>query len=375
MFPSGKKTYYFVKRMDGKPTRYKLGTAEELSVADARDAAAKQAGKLADGRNPQSERRVKRGEPTLKELHAEWMKYAATRAEKPKGERSLLNDRLNFQKHCKPLETKRLGTIRRGDIEKLHRSIGEKSGHYAANRVLALLKAMFYHAINADGIAYNGTNPCCGVQKYQEVARDRFLGQDEAEAFFSALQAEDDRFRDFFLLSLLTGARKSNVLSMRWVDVNLTGGYWRIPQTKNGSVVVVPLVAPAAAILENRLKTANGCPWVFPGHRNGDHLRSPKDAWQRILKTANLTDLRPHDLRRTLGSWMACQNVSLTIIGKVLGHKSPSATAVYSRLAMDPQRQAMDAATTAMLAAGKQTKLLTIDVQATEGTGNGETKA
>ena len=61
------------------------------------------------------------------------------------------------------------------------------------------------------------------------------------------------------------------------------------------------------------------------------------------------------------GSWMAGQNVSLTIIGKVLGHKTPQATAVYARLAMDPQRLAMEGATTAMLTAGKQTKLLTID--------------
>ncbi len=153
---------------------------------------------------------------------------------------------------------------------------------------------------------------------------------------------------------------------MKWIDLDLLARYWRIPETKSGSVVVVPLVAPAVAILENRRKSANGCPWVFPGHRKGDHLRSPKDSWERILKAAKLDNLRPHDLRRSLGSWMAGQNVSLTIIGKVLGHKTPQATMIYSRLAMDPQRHAMDAATNAMLAAGKQTKMLTIDVEPTE---------
>ena len=171
-------------------------------------------------------------------------------------------------------------------------------------------------------------------------------------------------------MSLLTGARKSNVLSMKWTDLDIAAGYWRIPETKNGSVVVVPLVGPALSILEARHTSAGSCPWVFPGHRRGDHLRSPKHSWERILKAAKLENLRPHDLRRTLGSWMACQNVSLTIVGKVLGHKSPQATAVYSRLSMNPQRQAMEGATTAMLAAGKS-KLLTIDV-ATEGKGNGK---
>ena len=67
---------------------------------------------------------------------------------------------------------------------------------------------------------------------------------------------------------------------------------------------------------------------------------------------------------------MAGQNVSLTIIGKVLGHKTPQATMIYSRLALDPQREAMAGATNAMLTAGKQTKLLTIDVQPEKEAGN-----
>ena len=299
--------------------------------------------------------------PTLQKLYDHWMLYANAH----KRPRSVSGDKQNFAKHCKPLAAKRLSTIKKADVQRLHSTIGTKCGIYAANRTLSLLKAMFN---KADEIGYRGSNPCKGIKKFAEVARDRFLQQGEAEAFFAALQDEEAVFRDFFLMSLLTGARKGNVLSMRWTDVDLLAGHWRIPETKNGSVVVVPLVAPALQILETRRRAAAGCQWVFPGHRRGDHLRSPKGSWERILRAAKLEDLRPHDLRRTLGSWMACQNVSLTIVGKVLGHKSPQATAVYARLAMDPQRQAMDAATTAMLTAGKQTKLLTsIDVQATEG--------
>ncbi len=63
---------------------------------------------------------------------------------------------------------------------------------------------------------------------------------------------------------------------------------------------------------------------------------------------------------------MAGQNVSLAIIGKVLGHTTPQATMIYARLATDPQRAAMEGATTAMLAAGKQTKLLTVEVVSEE---------
>jgi integrase len=361
---AGSKTFYLVKRTDGRPTRHLLGNAAELSVDQARKAAAAKAGKIASGENPQADRRRKREEPTLEKLHKHWMLYA-TAHKKPS---SAAEDKRVFEKLCSGLAKRRLGTIKKADVQALHATIGTDNGIYAANRTLALLRAMFNVA---EEIGYRGDNPAKGVKTFKEESRDRFLQIGELEAFFTALDSEAEVFRHFFLTLLLTGARKSNVLSMKWADVDLAAGYWRIAENKSGSVVVVPLVAPAVAILAARKETTNGCPWVFPGRRD-DHLKEPDKAWSRIVARAGLADLRIHDLRRSLGSWMAGQNVSLTIIGKVLGHKSPQATAVYARLAMDPQRQAMDAATTAMLTAGKQTKLLTIDVQAQEDGNNGK---
>ena len=237
---------------------------------------------------------------------------------------------------------------------------GKRAGIYCANRVLALLRAMLN---KAEEIGYTGPNPAHGVKQFPETARDRFLQLGEMEMFFKALESESELFKHFFLLSLLTGARKSNVLAMRWDELDLLGGYWRIPDPKRGGPVMVPLIGPALAILTERRKAAQGSPWVFPGHRRGTHLCNPQKAWARVLKTAKLENLRPHDLRRSLGSHMACANTSMNIIGAVLGHRPGSAaTAVYARLADSPQRQAMTAAATAMLTAGN----LTIDVHANE---------
>jgi hypothetical protein len=72
----------------------------------------------------------------------------------------------------------------------------------------------------------------------------------------------------------------------------------------------------------------------------------PKKGWQRILEKANLADLR-----RTIGSWQAKTGASLAIIGKSLNHKNPATTAIYARLDLDPVREAMQRATSAMLAA------------------------
>lgn len=81
-------------------------------------------------------------------------------------------------------------------------------------------------------------------------------------------------------------------------------------------------------------------PWVFPSHGRTGLLVEPKRGWAALLERAGIEDLRLHDLRRTLGSWMIDTGASLAVIGKTLGHKSPSATAVYARLSMQSIRDA-----------------------------------
>ena len=91
--------------------------------------------------------------------------------------------------------------------------------------------------------------------------------------------------------------------------------------------------------------------WVFPGTGVTGHLVEPKKAWKRVLERAGIADLRIHDLRRTLGSWQAKTGASLVIVGKSLNHKSPSTTAIYARLDLDPIRASVERATGAMLTA------------------------
>jgi integrase len=243
-----------------------------------------------------------------------------------------------------------LSGIRKADCQALHSRVGREHGRYAANRLLALLRAMFN---KADGVGYEGPNPTAGIKKFPEEKRDRFLHGHELKAFFQSLADEPNAtLRDYFAVALFTGGRKSNVLAMRWEDVDLAAGIWRIPETKSGIPVVVPLTAPVLAILQARQETTNGCPWVFPGRGKTGHLVEPKTAWKRIIERAGLEDVRPHDLRRSLGSWMAMTGAGLPLVGKMLGHTQAQTTQIYARLAVDPVRQAAEAATTAMLSAG-----------------------
>jgi len=165
--------------------------------------------------------------------------------------------------------------------------------------------------------------------------------------------------RDYILVSLLTGARRSNVLAMSWEELHLDRGEWRIQETKNGTPQTVPLVPGVIDILRNRLGLAECAdkPHVFPGSGKSGHLVEPKKAWKIILDKAGIKDLRLHDLRRTMGSWQAGTGANLSVIGRSLNHKSTATTAIYARLWLTPVRNSMETAATAMLeAAGVATK-------------------
>jgi integrase len=216
-------------------------------------------------------------------------------------------------------------------------------------RVFNTFRAVFGWGIG-QGL-FIGDNPCIGATTFRTIPRERFI-QPGAEftKFAEALNAEyDSTIRDFFWMCLLTGARCSNVLAMEWSQVNLELLQWRIPITKNSESQTIPLTLNAVEILRHRKDDPEAHEqWVFPSGRKGwktgstGHLVSPRKAFQRIIQRAGIEDLRIHDLRRTAGSYMAMQNVSLTIIGKALGHRSPQATAVYARLTQDPVRKALE---------------------------------
>lgn len=190
---------------------------------------------------------------------------------------------------------------------------------------------------------YTGPNPCSQVERFSEKSRERFLMPEEMDRFRAALDRQPDVVRDLFWMFLLTGARRANVLSMRWDELDFRLGVWRIPpdKFKNGDSHLVPLTAPALAILERRRQKVKSA-WVFPGKKLGTHLKEPKRAWAKVLASAGVSDLRIHDLRRTVGSYMAIQGVSQYVIGKTLGHKDQRSTAVYARLNLDPVRKALD---------------------------------
>jgi len=385
----GARTFYVYKKVDGRPRRIVLGqfdaslpesrevprnaepldllgNAARLNVGMARQLARAVLAELDAGRDPTAPIRAARTELTLAEAFALYDERHLT----ARGKKSADDVRAQFARylgevtaekkpHGRPPQkpqgavrwaNRRISTITTGDVARLHSDLGRLGKHATANRVVEILSAIFGRLIAWK--LYAGPNPCHGIEPYPETKRDRFLRKAELPAFFAALDAEPNRnVADFVRLCLFTGARRSNVLSMRWEDVDIDSGTptWRIPDTKSGQPVVVPLVDAAAEVLRKRRpKDAEG--FVFPAASATGHMTPPKKQWAALLARAGLADVTLHDLRRSLGSWAAMTNASLHIIGAALGHKDSKSTAIYARLQTDPVRAALERATGAMLA-------------------------
>lgn len=349
----GSKTFYFYRRIGNDPGRVKLGGYPAITPDQARDLAARYNGIVADGEDPRLPIRRARAELTLKEFFAIFME----RHSRPR-KRTCDEDQLSFDRYTGSLAGRKLSAIKRSDVEKLHSEMGSRAP-YQANRFIALLHTVYKKA-ELWGY-YEGPNPVKGIERFREISRERFLRPDEMPRFFKAVAKEPNTsVRDIVLLALLTGARATNVFSMRWEELRLEGPEpeWTIPMTKNGRPLPVPLVKEAVDLLVARQEQENNSPWVFPALRKGkkknEHVTGIDAAWDRILARAGIKDLRLHDLRRSMGSWQARLGASLPIIGRSLGHRTASTTMIYARLSIDPVRRSMQDAVQAMYGASRE---------------------
>lgn len=326
---TGTKTFYVVRKLDGKAEYIRIGRyPDEIKPKAARERAAAINADIVKGKNPNELKRNRRSEMTLGELFEYYMEHHSRLYN-----RRPQNNESNYKLYLSHWSHRKLSSITRMDVVKLHTKHGKKIGEVTANHTIKLLRAVFNKGIEWE--IYRGDNPAGKIKLFPTEARERFLTPDELPRFLNAVLAEpNETCRDSILMALLTGARKENLLTMEWSQINLQQGLWRIPETKNGFPLVIPLVSQAIAILSRR-ELSKVSKWVFPGVGKAGHLMDPKKAFKRILDEAKIEGFRFHDLRRTHGSYMAMTGANLSAIGKALGHRNQASTHIYARLTDD----------------------------------------
>lgn len=240
--------------------------------------------------------------------------------------------------------------LRRFQIQQWHSQLGVTHGRTTANRAVQLLRAVINKGIDWELVPDTMRNPCQRITLFKLQKRDRYLGKQEIERLLEAIDnLRYETTKHFILMCLFTGQRRSNVMAMRFDEVDFDRSVWRIPRTKNGEPHIVPLIEPALRLLQARRGNEQRNGYVFSSERSSTgHLTKPELAWSVLRESAGIPDVRIHDLRRSLGSWAAIEGASLPVLAKLLGHSDYSSTAIYARLDIEPVRKAINRAATAM---------------------------
>ena len=249
----------------------------------------------------------------------------------------------SLRNHILPaLGSRPVAAVGPADAEALHHSL--RATPSAANRALGVLSKMF--ALAQDwGLVPPRGNPCRFVKQYRQGMRERFLSADEYRRVGRALceleaqSALRARAAAALRLLMVTGCRLTEVLTLRWDDVDRKAGELRLRHAKTGPRMVA--LTPAALRVLSELRRVPRSRWVFAGSTPDRRLSQLTTYWRWVRARAGVEDVRIHDLRHSFASRALALGESLTMIGRLLGHADMGATARYAHLARDADKVAV----------------------------------
>ncbi|MCL2122662.1 MAG: site-specific integrase [Desulfovibrionaceae bacterium] len=359
---NGSKGFFYVYRAGrgrAAPLKWlKIGTFPSITVDQARQIAREKAATVALGADPAATLQEEKTALSIAEaLDAFYSEYVVKL--KPN---SIAFYKTAIAKHLKlsmgKVRAKKLGY---SEIARFHAALGSKP--YMANRCIAVL-SVFLNWCELHGYRDKHSNPCKELKLYKEHKRQEFMGATELAILGETLERMEKTWHErketktrrpseiedvdtitphmaaAIRLLLLSGARRDEILSLEWKNIDLRQGIARIPDSKTG-FKVIQLPAPAVAVLESLPQYSE---WVFPAGSASGHMVNIRMAWVNVLKQSGLTGWRIHDLRHAFASAMVNSGASLPIIGKILGHTQTSTTQRYAHLEENPARKAAEEA-------------------------------
>lgn len=348
----GSRTWIFQYKLGSKQRRMTLGSASAITVEKARKGYRNKNGKDVPGAE-QLHARVKLGQDpasdkahdragaakTFEAIATEYLEHQRARL-RP---RSYPDLERHLTKHAKALHELQLAKIARGDIAPVIKAVAKNSGQVTANRVRTSLSSFFAWAMK-QGIV--DANPVIGTERNKEQSRERVLAPFELRAIWEALG--NDHYSAIIKLLALTGQRAGEIAGLRWSEI--CDGMIVLPgqRTKNHRPHVVPLSAPARAIIEAQ-QTREGRDLIFGRHAGSGPFsgwsRSKNDLDATIAEKTgkSLPHWTPHDLRRTAATNMAELGIQPhaieAILNHVSGHKAGVA-GIYNRSSYEREKKA-----------------------------------
>ncbi len=320
VYPSGRKCYFIHIQHEGRRAWNVVGDASSTRLADAREQARSMMAATRRGTLPRTDR-------TLFETVAEEVFHRYGRNNwKP---RTLKVNRYYLKNQLLPwFQGRQVGDITVADVQDWFASLHRTP--VSADRAAPVLSVIMACA-ETYGYRSEGSNPCRGIKRYRRQGKERFLSEDEISRIGFSLKRHQDTSPTLVAiirLLLLTGCRKTEVVTLRWRDYR--NGHIHLSDSKVGPRMVW-LSTPARSILDGLHRKST---WVFPSPRTAKSLTTApvERFWQHVRSEAGLQDVRLHDLRHSYASIAVKQGESIVTVGRLLGHSDPETTLKYTHL-------------------------------------------
>jgi integrase len=366
VMPSGRR-YYFVRYRNkhGRDRWFSIGEHGKITVDAARIKAKQIFQAVVDGGDPSGEREAFRAAPTVNDLLD---RYIAEHLEK-RNRPSTINRFKGVVRHDIRPELGHLtvAAVTRQDLHRLHAARAKTPRQ--ANLVVAVCSKIFNLAETWE-MRPEGSNPCRKIERYRENQRERFLSAEELARLGGTLREAEtvglpwkvgadskhpvkpDARKTLYRrvttaaieLLLFTGCRLSEVLNLKWEQIDFDAGKITLPETKSGRPQLVTMNAPARQVLKE-LEGSRNSDWVLPSVSS---IKQPlskagiEAAWQKLRTAAKLGDVRLHDLRHTVGTYAGQSGANAFLVRDLLRHKNLAMTGRYVNRADDPVRTLSD---------------------------------
>lgn len=353
VYMSGKRSYVLQYRFADRCRQLTIGRHGFWTPQLARKEARVLFGKIARGEDPSEQRQLNHKAMMVKELCELYLEdlnagLIMGKAGRPKKPTTVISDVGRIHRHIIPLVgTRRVKDLTKADINKVLKDVmagktncsfktgklrGKsivRGGAGAASRTVGLLSGILTFAVEAGIIE---TNPAHGVRRPRDNVRSRRLSDAEYRMLGSILRAasKHDKYRmtvEIIRQLALTGCRRSEIVALRWEEVDFESSCLRLADSKEGSSIR-PIGLPVVEYLDER-GTKISKTYVFPGGGEENSFGSFPNHWEKIFRNTALGDVTPHVLRHSFASVANDLGFTESTIAALVGHARASVTSKY----------------------------------------------
>ncbi|MDR0616992.1 MAG: tyrosine-type recombinase/integrase, partial [Synergistaceae bacterium] len=292
--PSGNKIYYIDFKKNGKRSSKKLGSAEILTVAQAREAAKSFLARVALGEDVVKKRTGPALGEYLEEHYFPWVQ-----ANRKTGAATAGMIKRSFG-HLWNAQVKDISIV---EIEKWRVEAIKTHKAASINRELTAFRAALNWGFKR---GLYDAHPLARLERLQErdsQPKVRFLAPDERERLMAALEGSEEYLRKMVVISLNTGIRRGALFSLLWSDVDLDKRILTLrgEDAKNGRINYVPLNDTAYNAFKEWRSASKG-ELVFPSPKTGKRMTDCQRVWASLMRASDIKNFRWHDMRHDVAT-------------------------------------------------------------------------